>query len=121
MEINYGSLEEEDGSVAKPDDKGTYNFQDWLTWEGSWELINGKAFNMSPVPTSSHQFIVGELYFSLRTFFQNRKCFVFVAPFDVYFSENEQYDVQIKLYNLAYRWCARKTRFPKVAATVHLL
>ncbi|WP_405131484.1 Uma2 family endonuclease [Paenibacillus sp. FSL H8-0317] len=79
--------------MAKPDDKGTYNFQDWLTWEGSWELINGKAFNMSPVPTSSHQFIVGELYFSLRTFFQNRKCFVFVAPFDVYFSENEQYDV----------------------------
>lgn len=79
--------------MAKPDNKGTYSFQDWLTWEGSWELINGRAFNISPVPTSSHQFIVGELHFSLRTFFQNRKCFVFIAPFDVYFSENEQYDL----------------------------
>ncbi|MFX3651433.1 MAG: hypothetical protein ACE3K2_06460 [Paenibacillus sp.] len=55
--------------MAKPDNKGTYNFQDWLTWEGAWELINGKAFNMSPAPTSLHQFIVGELHFSLRTFF----------------------------------------------------
>lgn len=79
--------------MAKPDNKGIYSFQDWLTWEGTWELINGKAFNMSPAPTSLHQFIVGELHFSLRTFFQNRKCIVFVAPFDVYFSENEQYDV----------------------------
>ncbi|GAB1157737.1 Uma2 family endonuclease [Paenibacillus illinoisensis] len=78
--------------MAKPDNKGIYNFQDWLTWEGTWELINGKAYNMSPAPTSLHQFIVGELHFSLRTFLQNRKCYVFVAPFDVYFSENEQYD-----------------------------
>jgi Uma2 family endonuclease len=79
--------------VAKPDNKGIYTFQDWLTWEGAWELINAKAYSTSPAPTSLHQFIVGELHFYLRTFFQNRKCFVFVAPFDVYFSENEQYDV----------------------------
>ncbi|QOS77033.1 Uma2 family endonuclease [Paenibacillus sp. JNUCC31] len=79
--------------MAKPDNKGIYTFQDWLTWEGAWELINGKAYGTSPAPTSLHSFIVGELHFSLRTFFQNRKCFVFVAPFDVYFSENEQYDV----------------------------
>lgn len=78
--------------MAKPDNKGIYSFQDWLTWEGAWELINGKAYNMSPAPTSIHQFIVGELHFSLRTFLQNQKCYVFVAPFDVFFSENEQYD-----------------------------
>ncbi|OMF63503.1 hypothetical protein BK141_17305 [Paenibacillus sp. FSL R5-0765] len=56
--------------MAKPDNKGTYNFQDWLTWEGAWELINGKAFDMSPVPTSSHQFIVGPVIY-----IQNRKRF----------------------------------------------
>jgi Uma2 family endonuclease len=47
---------------------------------------------MSPAPNSLHQFIVGELHYSLRTFFQNRSCYVFVAPFDVFFSESEQYD-----------------------------
>ena len=46
---------------------------------------------MSPTPTSLHQFIVGELHFALRAFFQNRNCYVFVAPFDVYFSENDEY------------------------------
>ncbi|MBU5353317.1 Uma2 family endonuclease [Paenibacillus barcinonensis] len=78
--------------MAKPDNTRLYTFQDWLTWEGSWELINGKAYNMSPAPTSLHQFIVGELHFSLRNFFQNRQCYVFVAPFDVFFSESESYD-----------------------------
>ncbi|WP_423227521.1 Uma2 family endonuclease [Paenibacillus filicis] len=39
-----------------------------------------------------HQFIVGELHVALRTFFQNRHCLVFVAPFDIFFSESEEYD-----------------------------
>lgn len=81
------------GVVSKPDNTGVYRFEDWLTWDGAWELINGKAYNMSPAPTSLHQFIVGELHFALRTFFQNRRCYVFVAPFDVFISENEQYDM----------------------------
>lgn len=42
-------------------------------------------------PNSLHQFIVGELYFALRTYLQNRDCYVFVAPFDVFFSESDQY------------------------------
>ncbi|WP_318653417.1 Uma2 family endonuclease [Paenibacillus rhizovicinus] len=63
-----------------------------MTWDGTWELINGKAYNMSPAPTALHQYIVGELHFALRTFFQNRSCFVFVAPFDVFFSESDNYE-----------------------------
>jgi Uncharacterized protein conserved in cyanobacteria len=79
--------------MSNPDEKKTYTYQDWLTWNGAWELINGKAYNMSPAPTAIHQYIVGELYFALRTFFQNRSCFVFVAPFDVRLSENEEYEM----------------------------
>ncbi|MEK3910556.1 Uma2 family endonuclease [Paenibacillus sp. FSL H7-0331] len=79
--------------VSNPDEKKLHTYQDWLTWDGTWELINGKAYNMSPAPTSLHQFIVGELHFALRTFFQNRSCYVFVAPFDVFFSENENYQL----------------------------
>lgn len=76
--------------MSNPDEKKIHTYQDWLTWDGTWELIDGKAYNMSPAPTSLHQFIVGELHFALRTFFQNRSCLVFVAPFDVFFSESEE-------------------------------
>lgn len=78
--------------MSNPDEKKIHTYQDWLTWDGTWELINGKAYSMSPTPTSLHQFIIGELHFALRTFFQNRSCFVFVAPFDVFFSESEEYE-----------------------------
>ncbi|GGI44039.1 hypothetical protein GCM10008018_05110 [Paenibacillus marchantiophytorum] len=78
--------------MSNPDEKKIHTYQDWQTWDGAWELINGKPYNMSPAPTSLHQFIVGELHFALRTFFQNQSCYVFVAPFDIFFSENEDYE-----------------------------
>ncbi|MFB9324525.1 Uma2 family endonuclease [Paenibacillus aurantiacus] len=78
--------------MSNPNEKKTHTYQDWLSWDGSWELINGKAYNMSPAPNALHQFIVGELHFALRAYFQNQDCFVFVAPFDVFFSESDQYD-----------------------------
>ena len=31
-----------------------YSVEDWKTWEGRWELINGEAFAMAP-PTLEHQ------------------------------------------------------------------
>lgn len=78
--------------MSNPDEKKIHTYQDWLTWDGTWELINGKAYNMSPAPTSLHQFIVGEIHFALRAFFQNRSCYVFVAPFDVFLSETDKYE-----------------------------
>ena len=39
-----------------------------------------------------HPIGVGELYFALRSFFKNRNGYVFTAPFDVYLSENEDYE-----------------------------
>lgn len=78
--------------MAKPDSNGVYSFQDWQSWEGSWEWINGRAYNMSPAPTSLHPFVVGELHFSLRTFFRADACMVFTAPFDVFLSESGQFD-----------------------------
>lgn len=78
--------------MTELNEKKTYTYEDLLTWDGSWELINGNAYNMAPAPSSLHQYIVGELHFALRTFFQNRSCYLFVAPFDVLFSDNEQYE-----------------------------
>lgn len=75
-----------------PDPSRRYTYEDWRQWEGRWELIDGKAYNMTPAPSSNHQFAVGELFFALRTFFQNKNCLVFTAPFDVYFSKSEDYE-----------------------------
>lgn len=89
--------------MAKPDNKGTYNYQDWLTWEGAWELINGKAFNMSPAPTSLHQFIVGELHFSLRTFFRIGNVLCLLPLLMCILAKMINMTYQIKLYSLIYR------------------
>lgn len=38
-----------------------YNYDDWLHWEGRWELIEGHPVAMSPMPVPEHQRIASEL------------------------------------------------------------
>jgi Uma2 family endonuclease len=43
-----------------------YTYEDYLQWEGRWELIDGIPFAMSPAPTPRHQLIantLGALFF----------------------------------------------------------
>lgn len=77
--------------MSFPHESKTYTYKDWLEWEGRWELIDGKSYNMTPAPSLDHQFTVGELFFSLRQFFGGKGCDVFVSPFDVYLSDNQNY------------------------------
>ena len=72
--------------------KGTkYTYQDYLTWpdEERWELIEGVAYNMTPVPTTRHQRVVwkisGEIYNQLST---HGKCQGFSGPTDVVLDEH---------------------------------
>ena len=39
-----------------------YSYQDYLHWEGRWELIEGIPFAMSPIPSPKHQRISGRLH-----------------------------------------------------------
>ena len=32
-----------------------YTFEDWLHWEGRWEIIHGLPYAMSPSPVPKHQ------------------------------------------------------------------
>jgi len=32
-----------------------YTYEDYLNWEGSWEIIDGIAYAMSPMPSTAHQ------------------------------------------------------------------
>ncbi|WP_261795547.1 hypothetical protein [Rubeoparvulum massiliense] len=37
-----------------PDQSKWHTYEDWQTWEGPWELINGRAYNMTPAPSTMH-------------------------------------------------------------------
>ncbi len=63
----------------------SYTYADYLQWqfEERVELIKGKIFKMSPAPSLNHQQIVGTLFRKIGNFLEQKKCRVFVAPFDV--------------------------------------
>lgn len=79
-------------STKAPEPSKRYRYNEMWKWEGRWELIDGVPYNMTLAPTSTHQRIVGEMYFRLRMYLQGKKCELFIAPFDVRLSETEDYD-----------------------------
>ncbi len=38
-----------------------YNYEDWVAWEGRWEIIDGIPYAMSPMPVPRHQSIASNL------------------------------------------------------------
>ena len=65
-----------------------YSFEDYLHWEGRWELIDGVAFAMSPAPSLYHQSISSKLNWLLQN--ELSKCEVCTAllPVDWKISDN---------------------------------
>ncbi|SEG57394.1 Endonuclease, Uma2 family (restriction endonuclease fold) [Halpernia humi] len=63
----------------------TYSYADYVLWkfQERVELLKGKIFKMSPAPNISHQNISLRLTNIIFSSLQNRKCNLFVAPFDV--------------------------------------
>ena len=43
-----------------------FTYEDYLLWEGRWELIDGMPYAMSPAPAPLHQTINGNLYTTLK-------------------------------------------------------
>ncbi len=39
-----------------------YTYDDYVQWEGDWELIDGIPLAMSPAPTRKHQSIAGKIF-----------------------------------------------------------
>ncbi|MDO4879646.1 MAG: Uma2 family endonuclease [Capnocytophaga sp.] len=74
---------------------GTYTYADYLLWklQERVELLKGKIFKMSPAPALAHQRVSMHLSGELYSYFKNKKCQVFAAPFDVRIpAQNEQGD-----------------------------
>ena len=43
-----------------------YTYDDWVHWEGRWELIEGHPIAMSPSPTPKHQRVAAEIITELQ-------------------------------------------------------
>ena len=71
--------------INQLDVNGTYTYADYLLWrfKEQVELLRGKLFNMSPAPREIHQRVLNEINFELMSFFRNKACRVYPAPFDV--------------------------------------
>lgn len=68
-----------------------HTVEEWKTWEGRWELINGVAYDMTPAPSVEHQRVVFGMARSIADAMDDAKrkagggdCEVFIAPVDLY-------------------------------------
>lgn len=51
-----------------------YTYDDWVHWEGSWELIEGHPIAMSPTPIPAHQRVASEIRTELILALRKGKC-----------------------------------------------
>lgn len=68
-----------------------YTLEDWRSWEGRWELINGVAYDLTPTPGSEHQRVSSQLHLAMGNALEAAKrrvggggCELFAAPTDVF-------------------------------------
>ena len=71
--------------INQLDLNGTYSYADYLLWrfKERVELFKGKIFEISPAPNRKHQRVCLLLTRYLDRFFENQKCGLYFAPFDV--------------------------------------
>ncbi len=83
------------GLALKDDQK--YTYADYLKWSDDvrYELIEGRAYCMSPAPLLAHQNVAGEIYRQVANRLLGKKCRVFIAPVDVRLPELDQTDESI--------------------------
>ncbi|MDO5615220.1 MAG: Uma2 family endonuclease [Cruoricaptor ignavus] len=74
-----------------------YTYADYLLWkfEERLELIKGKVFRMSPAPSRTHQKISTNFNRYLSTFFYDKTCEFYSAPFDVRLAAKDKSDKEI--------------------------
>lgn len=51
-----------------------YTYDDWINWEGKWELIEGHPISISPTPIPTHQRAASELQTELVLALRKSNC-----------------------------------------------
>ncbi|MGB0521913.1 MAG: Uma2 family endonuclease [Flammeovirgaceae bacterium] len=79
------------------DTNKTYSYADYLLWQlkERVELIKGKLFKMPPAPSMQHQRVSGRIYGEFWSYFKNKPCEVFSAPFDVRLPKKSNADEKV--------------------------
>ena len=57
--------------ALKSEDLPHYTYEDYIQWEGRWEMINGIPYAMTPAPSLKHQELSLEIAFQLKTLLKN--------------------------------------------------
>ena len=66
-----------------------YTYEDYLNWEGRWELIEGIPYAMAPAPIPEHQFVSSNLSGEFRSALKKAGCGCKVyQPIDYKISED---------------------------------
>lgn len=64
----------------KTEFRPNYKFEDYLQWEGNWELIDGVPYVMSPSPTKKHQLVSANIAIQLNELLKDcSECQAFIA------------------------------------------
>ena len=83
--------------ISKLDLKKRYTYADYLTWvfDERLELIKGWVYKMSPAPKRKHQAVSGNLFFTMKQYFNESNCRIYEAPFDVRLKKNKGSDSEV--------------------------
>ena len=65
-----------------------YTYDDYVKWEGDWELIKGFPFAMAPAPMKIHQELSGNIYFELKKHVED-SCSLCEALYEIDYKVNE--------------------------------
>lgn len=78
-------------ALPKPSDH-RFTYADYQHWPADerWELIDGKAYAMSPAPTISHQTLTGQLFRQIDEALDGAPCRALIAPVDVLLPSAEE-------------------------------
>jgi Uma2 family endonuclease len=85
-------------TMASPAEKSRkFTYGDYLSWEDGqrWEIIDGKAYNITPSPSRCHQEVLTAIFSKFYGFLANNPCEVYAAPFDVRLPEQDQTEMDV--------------------------
>jgi hypothetical protein len=57
--------------ALRNEDLPQYTYEDYVQWEGRWELIQGIPYAMTPAPSIGHQVISSRINWQLRNLLQD--------------------------------------------------
>ncbi len=72
----------------KPENLPNYTYDDYVQWEGRWELIHGIPYAMVPAPTIDHQEVSGNIFAQLHRLLKGCNKCKSLLPVDWQISKN---------------------------------